>query len=174
MEQPKKWCTILPWAEFWYNTNYQGAARCTPFETVYGRSPLALTRFIPRETADKAVAQEPQTREEALKQLWYHQAKAQDQMAKYANRKWRPMEIKVGDWVYLKIRPHCQSSMATRLHLKLASSYYGPFEVVKQVGSVAFKLQLPETMRIHPIFHVSQLKLVVGTQQVEKELPIEL
>jgi len=61
--------------------------------------------------------------------------------------------------------------MATRLHPKLSARNYGPFLVLKQVGPVAFGLQLPETARIHPVFHVSQLKKAVGTHQVEKDLP---
>ncbi|BAT84631.1 hypothetical protein VIGAN_04205800, partial [Vigna angularis var. angularis] len=95
-------------------------------------------------------------------------------MAKSANKKRKPYEIKVGDWVYLKIRPHRQSSMPARIHSKLSARYYGSFKVLKQVGPVAFRLKLPETTKIHPVFHVSQLKLAVGTQQVEKELPSEL
>ena len=44
----------------------------------------------------------------------------------------------------------------------------------KQIGVVAFQLQLPEHAHIHPIFHVSQLKLVVGDHPVEVELSAEL
>lgn len=33
---------------------------------------------------------------------------------------------------------------------------------------------MPPTARIHPVFHVSQLKLVVGDQPTEENLPEEL
>ena len=39
---------------------------------------------------------------------------------------------------------------------------------------MAFKLQLPDTTRIHPMFHVSQLKLAVGLHEVQPKLPKEL
>lgn len=95
-------------------------------------------------------------------------------MITQANKKRKDVDIQVGDWVYLKIRPRRQSSMATRLHPKLSARYYGPFEVLQQVGKVAFRLQLPEATRIHPIFHVSQLKKALGEKRVERELPAEL
>ncbi|BAT84457.1 hypothetical protein VIGAN_04184000 [Vigna angularis var. angularis] len=95
-------------------------------------------------------------------------------MVKQANRKRRPVTIKVDDWVYLKIRPHRQSSMLVRLHPKLSARYYGPFRVIQKVGEVAFRLLLPETARIHPVFHVSQLKLAIGARKVEKDLPTDL
>lgn len=77
------------------------------------------------------MAQDLQTRDEALKQLKFHLTRAQDIMTKQANRNRRKVTIKVGDWVYLKIRPHRQSSMPTRIHQKLAARYYGPFRVLQ-------------------------------------------
>ncbi|WVZ13310.1 hypothetical protein V8G54_017840 [Vigna mungo] len=168
------WKMMLCWAEYWYNTSYQGTARCSPFEIVYGRAPPSLSRFVPGETAVESVAQDLMTRDEALKQLKFHLSRAQDLMVQQANKKRREMQFMVGDWVYLKIRPHRQASMLVRLHSKLSARYFGPFQVLQRVGQVAYRLQLPETSRIHPIFHVSQLKKAVGEKRIEKDLPAEL
>ena len=172
-EQPKMWVLFLPWAEYWYNTSFHGATRCTPFEVVYGRPPPSLARFVPGETMVEAVAQDLMNRDEALTQLRFHLRRAHDQMSKFANRHRKISPIKVGDMVYLKIRPHRQLSMPSELHPKLAARYYGPFSVIPKVGPVAFRLQLPEQARIHPIFHVSQLKLAVGQHQIYPDLPQE-
>lgn len=119
------------------------------------------------------MAQDLMERDEALQQLKFHLRRAQDHMSKYANAHRVPFKIK-GDWEYLKIRPYRQSSMPIRLHPKLAAKYYGPCLVNKQVGAVAFQLQLPEGARIHPVFHASWLKLAIGNHSAEAELSIEL
>ena len=65
-----------------------------------------------------------------------------------------------------------QSSLADRANQKLAFKFFGPFRIIKRIGSVAYCLELPASSSIHPVFHVSQLKKAVGGQHVvEKNLP---
>jgi len=73
--------------------------------------------------------------------------------------------------VFLKLRPHRQQSIKGKINPKLAPRYYGPFQVLEQIGAVAYKLKLPDTARIHPVFHVFLLKKAVGDYKVEKDLP---
>ena len=41
---------------------------------------------------------------------------------------------------------------------KLKARYYGPFKILEQTSPVTFKLELPQTVNIHPIFHAGLLK----------------
>ena len=45
---------------------------------------------------------------------------------------------------------------------KLSPKYYGPYNVLQNIGTMAYKLQLLASSRVHPVFHVSCLKEVIG------------
>jgi len=51
---------------------------------------------------------------------------------------------------------------------KLLPKYYGPYKVLQNIGTMAYKLELPASSRVHPIFHVSCLKKVIG-----ENLPVQ-
>ena len=47
----------------------------------------------------------------------------------------------------------------------------GPFEVVKRVGAVAYRLRLPPTLQVHPVFHVSLLRAYNASGEHRCTLP---
>ena len=51
---------------------------------------------------------------------------------------------------------------------KLLPKYYGPYKVLQNISTMEYKLELPASSRVHPVFHVSCLKKVIG-----ENLPIQ-
>jgi hypothetical protein len=68
-----------------------------------------------------------------------------------------------------------QSSVLQRAHHKLSFKYFGPYQITATVGKVAYRLTLLVASRIHPVVHVSQLKLAVGYKgPIPATLPTDL
>ncbi|KAJ9543487.1 hypothetical protein OSB04_023194 [Centaurea solstitialis] len=173
VDQPRTWALWIPWAEFWYNSTFHGSTGRSPFEVVYGRKPPTVMQFVPGEVRVHAVVAELQDRDEALKQLKIHLNRAQTIMKEHADKKRREVQFQVGEWVYVKLKPYRQVSVAQRIYQKLAARFFGPFKVVERVGPVAYKVDLPASSRIHPVFHASLLKKAVAAP-VDSVLPPEL
>ena len=90
----------------------------------------------------------------------FHQA--QHGMKHYADMHRSDREVEPHDWVYLRLQPYRQTTLALHRNMKLAPRFYGPFQVVARIGKVAYQLQLPASAHIHPVFHVSLLKKKLG------------
>jgi hypothetical protein len=68
-----------------------------------------------------------------------------------------------GDYVYQHYK---QKSVVHRTLQKLSAKFFSPYLVIDKIGKVAYKLELPPSSAIHPVFHVSELKRHIGSQLV--------
>ncbi|GJR78457.1 putative reverse transcriptase domain-containing protein [Tanacetum coccineum] len=83
---------------------------------------------------------------------------ARDRQKSYADKRRKPLEFSVGDYVLLKVSPW-KGVVRFGKKGKLAPRFVRPFEIIKKVGPVAYRLDLPEELNgVHDTFHVSNLK----------------
>jgi hypothetical protein len=95
---------------------------------------------------------------------------AQSRQKSYADPKRKDVSFEVGEHVYLKVSP-IRGTKRFHVKGKLSMRYIGPYPIMKKIGKVAYKLELPpELTGVHPVFHVSQLRKCVV---VEKRVPAQ-
>nr|GFC06250.1 putative reverse transcriptase domain-containing protein [Tanacetum cinerariifolium] len=148
----------LPLVEFSYNNSYHASIKAVPFEALYGRkcrSPVCWTEVGEAQILGPELIQE---RIEKIIQIKKRMQAARDRQKSYADLKRKPMEFQVWDKVMLKVSPW-KGVVRFGKRGKLNPRYVGHFKVLKRVGDVAYKLDLPkELSRVHNTFHVSNLK----------------
>ena len=78
---------------------------------------------------------------------------AQSRQKSYADKKRREISFNLEEFVYLKVSP-IRGTRRFQVQGKLAPRYIGPYQVLRKVGAVAYRLELPEEISdIHPVFH---------------------
>ncbi|GKC17767.1 putative reverse transcriptase domain-containing protein [Tanacetum coccineum] len=152
------WVKHLPLVEFSYNNSYHASIKAPPFEALYGRkcrSPVCWAEVGEVQLTGPEIVQETT---EKIIQVKQRMQTARDRQKSYVDLKRKPMEFQVGDKVMLKVSPW-KGVVRFGKWGKLNPRYIRPFKVLKKVGAVAYKLELPQELsRVHNTFHVSNLK----------------
>ena len=86
-----------------------------------------------------------------------HLEKASHRMKKHADQRRRPLEFQAGDPVMVKLLPQDRKFLRGR-DPRLLQKYEGPLKIVKKIGKVAYRVDPPSWLKVHPVFHVSMLK----------------
>nr|GEU36455.1 putative reverse transcriptase domain-containing protein [Tanacetum cinerariifolium] len=152
------WDVHLPLVEFSYNNSYHFSMRCALFEALYGRK--CRSPIMWAEVGEGQLI-EPELMQKTTKKISHIKDRlkvARDRQKSYADKRRKPLEFSVGDYVLLKVSPW-KGVVRFGKKWKLAPRFVRPFEIVEKVGLVAYRLDLPEELNgVHDTFHVSNLK----------------
>ncbi|XP_068648756.1 uncharacterized protein [Aristolochia californica] len=97
-----------------------------------------------------------------LAQVKANLQKAHTTMKLYYDKCHRDLSFALGNYIWLHLQLYRQLSLTSVHRHKLAPKYYGPFQVLTSIGSVAYHLQLPPDANLHDIFHDSLLRPFCG------------
>lgn len=111
---------------------------------------------MPGESKVDDVAKSLQEREDMIFLLQFHLLRAQHRMRQNADLHRIERSFEIGDYVYVKLQPYRQQSAVIRSNNKLSLKFFGPYMIIDRCGAVAYKLELPPSSLIHPVFHVFQ------------------
>ena len=168
------WDRKLTAAEFVYNSASNASTKLSPFQMNYGKDPPTPSSFLTPDEKVLATNEFLTTMDNLTNRAKDNLALAKKRQEETANRLRRDVEFEPGDKVLLSAANLMLESQATQPSKKLQPRFIGPYTITKKVSPVAYQLDLPPTLRIHPTFHVSCLKGYEEPSNVPfREGPIE-
>ena len=161
------WDEHLDMAEFAINDAWQESVQETPFMLNYGQHPL---NFLSLQTHSHvpAAAGFTENMRLGIERAQDCLQRAQQRQKTYADRGSRDVNYDVGADLMLNTKNVRYRSLGTP---KLMPRWVGPYKVLERVGKVAYRLALPVELKMHPVFHVSLLKLVRQDQRLQPPPP---
>ncbi|GJW27691.1 putative reverse transcriptase domain-containing protein [Tanacetum coccineum] len=154
----KVWVNHVPLVKFLYNNSYHASIKAAPFQALYGRKCSSRVCWVEVEEVQLTGPEIVQETTKKIVQIKQRIQAARDRQKSYADLKCKPMEFQIRDKVMLKVSPW-KGVVRFGKRGKLNPRYVRPFKVIERVGSIAYKLELPEELsRVHNTFHVSNLK----------------
>lgn len=155
------WVDLLPSAEFVLNSRVTSATGYSPFHLLYGYQPKfniqpGPTTMIPE--VDQCLQKMKEARTDAEAALRMSKQRMVDA---YQTPRVKPKTFQEGDKVWLDAKYYHVKQPAK----KLGPKRLGPFKVMERIGEHDYRLELPASYRLHPVFHHEKLSLCTETDE---------
>jgi len=166
----EQWPDWLGTVEFVYNNKVHTATKTSPFKINYGQDPrmeFEGRRKGKYKAVGKFIEKMKKIQEKAKAAL----GKAQEEMKKFVDRRRKEKEeYRIGDLVLLSTKD-LKWQMKGKRSEKLTKRFMGPYKVKRIVSSNAIELELPKSIKIHPVVNVSRVQLYKSQVEGQKKIP---
>ena len=151
-----RWKELLPTVEMVFNSLPNRNTGYNPFFLMYGYHPVLLVELL---KGDESTNVETLSKFlERTQEIWLsthvQMEKAVETQKSYSDKKHWDLHFSVGDLVLLTTQNFRLKGIPHKLQRKLC----GPYKIVEKIWTQAYQLILPNSWRIHPVFHVLLLK----------------
>ena len=143
------WAYILHFAEFSYNNSVHASTKVTPFYAYAGCHPRWCVFETPELPTNPCAEDRLERLHKIQADLSTHLRQAQQTHKVYVDRHRLQSSFNIRDRVWL-LQRHIKT---TRPCEKLDYRRLGPFRIIGKINDVAFRLELPPQLWIHPVFH---------------------
>ena len=167
-----RWTDYLPTVEMVVNSLPNWGTGYSPFFLMYGYHPVLPVELL---KGDDSTNVETSKFLDRTQKVWQNarvqMEKAVAAQKRYYHQKHRDIQFSVGD----SVLPSTQNLRFKGIPHKLQRKFCGPYKILEKIGAQAYRLKLPDTWRIHPVFHVLLLKQwrPSTVQQVPREVELK-
>ena len=146
------WPLTIPAIQASYNNSVSAPSGQTPNEVAYG---FALNQPLDVGSYDKQFLPKGIARLEAADAIAFAQINTKLQY----NRRHQPQFFRTGDYALIRLH-YGYDIPATKLtSRKYGQQYIRPFQVLKRVGRLAYRLDIPPNWKIYLVLSIAQLEL---------------
>jgi hypothetical protein len=150
------WDTLLPLVQFAYNSTHHSSIGMSPFEASMGFVPRTSVSLPVVPSSVPAAAQLTADMQQVVADVKVALEAARERQVSYANTHRSELSFEPGQEVWLSTKNLKQKVRGNTS--KLTPKFWGPFRILRKVGPVAYQLDLPSSLKVHKVFHVSLLK----------------
>ena len=147
---PEEWLFAIHTLEFTHNNRRHADRQTTPFELMFGSSPLAIP-YTFKNMKFPNLKDKMKTLQKNQEEVLAAHELARTRMAERGKSTFVP--FKQGDKVWLDTQ-----NIKMKYHKKIRPKREGPFKIVKVIRLVTYRLKLLPTWKIHPVFHATLLR----------------